>query len=71
MLFSPSLLLFRYSQVPPWKDSGEVIVCTLESQGKQVDLEPQSVEVTIIEKRRAPFYINGSSDRDGFVFVVS
>ncbi|XP_048348163.1 macrophage-stimulating protein receptor isoform X2 [Sphaerodactylus townsendi] len=59
----------RYSQVPPWKDSGEVIVCALEPQDKQVDLEPQRVEVTIIEKRQTPFYISGSSVRDGFVFV--
>nr|XP_056710658.1 macrophage-stimulating protein receptor [Euleptes europaea] len=59
----------RYSQVPRWKNSGEVIVCALEPQGKQVDLEPQKVEVTIVEKRQTPFYIIGSSVRDGFMFV--
>ncbi|XP_060096048.1 macrophage-stimulating protein receptor [Heteronotia binoei] len=54
----------RYSQL-----SGDIIVCTLEPQEKQVDLEPQSVEVTITEKKHAPMYINGSSVCNGFVFV--
>ncbi|XP_054833233.1 macrophage-stimulating protein receptor isoform X2 [Eublepharis macularius] len=68
VLFEESLAN-RLSQVPPWKDSGQVIVCVLKPQEKQVDLEPQRVEVTIMEKRQTSFYINGSSVRNGFVFV--
>ncbi|XP_077182154.1 macrophage-stimulating protein receptor isoform X2 [Paroedura picta] len=68
VLFEESLAN-RYSQVPQWKDSPEVIVCTLDPQEKQVDLEPQRVEVTVTEKRQTSFYINGSSVCDGFVFV--
>lgn len=63
--------IVRYDNVPHWKDFAEVLVCSLQPQGREKVLEPQNVEVTLIEKRQDPFYINGSSHLSGFVFMVS
>ncbi|XP_066469049.1 macrophage-stimulating protein receptor [Tiliqua scincoides] len=69
VLFNESLAE-RYDNVPHWKDFAEVLVCSLQPQGREKVLEPQNVEVTLIEKRQDPFYINGSSHLSGFVFMV-
>ncbi|KAJ6667753.1 hypothetical protein lerEdw1_016074, partial [Lerista edwardsae] len=69
VLFNESLAK-RYDSVPQWKDFAEVLVCTLQPQGNEKVLEPQKVEVTIVEKRQDPFYISGSSFLSGFMFMV-
>lgn len=57
--------------MPHWKDFAEVLVCRLQPQGREKVLEPQKIEVTIIEKRQDPFYISGSSSLGNFTFMVS
>ncbi|XP_061473765.1 macrophage-stimulating protein receptor isoform X2 [Rhineura floridana] len=69
VLFEESLAN-RYSEVPHWKDFVEVLVCTLTPKEEVNVLEPQKVEVTIIEKKQTPFYISGSSIRSGFEFML-
>ncbi|KAL7985947.1 hypothetical protein Chor_011113 [Crotalus horridus] len=59
----------RYSEVPKWKDFAEVLVCTLSPKGIEKIMEPQQINLTIIEAKESPFYITGSSILSGFIFM--
>ncbi|XP_007443064.2 macrophage-stimulating protein receptor [Python bivittatus] len=69
VLFEESLAN-RYSQVPKWKDFAEVLVCTLSPKGVEKIMEPQQINLTIIENKATPFHITGSSILSGFVFML-
>ncbi|XP_058024228.1 macrophage-stimulating protein receptor [Ahaetulla prasina] len=60
----------RYSQVPKWKDFAEVLVCILSPKGIEKIMEPQQINLTIIENAASPFYITGSSIISGFTFML-
>ncbi|XP_074862160.1 macrophage-stimulating protein receptor [Carettochelys insculpta] len=55
----------------PSKTAGHVLVCELQPSGAQAVAGPVAVELTIEEQTRdPPFYVNGTSSRDGFIFLV-